>query len=182
MRSLVNWALLGLVIERPSYAYELARRFERTYGDAVMLSSISHVYTALGTLRERGFIEELAGTRAARQPKPHYRATSQGVRAYSEWLVGQIDEERQRQRLFALALAALTRHPENALEVLDRYEQACLGEARGHELADEARAEAELGARLASEDGHLAAEAKLAWIDYARRELQELAKRAVGGS
>jgi DNA-binding PadR family transcriptional regulator len=29
MRSLVNWALLGLVIERPSYAYELARRFER---------------------------------------------------------------------------------------------------------------------------------------------------------
>ena len=31
MQSPVNWALLGLVIERPSYAYELAQRFERTY-------------------------------------------------------------------------------------------------------------------------------------------------------
>ena len=32
MHSPVNWALLGLIIERPSYAYALAQRFERTYG------------------------------------------------------------------------------------------------------------------------------------------------------
>jgi len=31
MHSQVNWSLLGLVIKRPSYAYELAKRFERTY-------------------------------------------------------------------------------------------------------------------------------------------------------
>ena len=56
MRSLVNWALLGLVIDRPSYAYELARRFEREYKDALSLSSVSHVYTALGTLKDRALI------------------------------------------------------------------------------------------------------------------------------
>ena len=36
MRSPVNWALLGLIIERPSYAYNLAQRFERRYGDTLI--------------------------------------------------------------------------------------------------------------------------------------------------
>jgi DNA-binding PadR family transcriptional regulator len=57
MRSEVNWALLGLVIERSSYAYELARRFERTYDGVLALSAVSHVYTALETLRSRGLVE-----------------------------------------------------------------------------------------------------------------------------
>ncbi len=130
MRSLVNWALLGLVIDRPSYAYELAQRFERTYEDALALSSISHVYTALGTLRERELIEEIPGTREGRQPKPHYKATKRGVGEYESWLAGQIDEDRQRQRIFVVQLAALARHPEAAMAILNRYEQACLAEAR----------------------------------------------------
>src|ERR1700733_5762571 len=62
MHSPVNWALLGLVIERPSYAYELAHRFERTYEGALSLSSVSHVYTALATLRDRGLVQEVPGT------------------------------------------------------------------------------------------------------------------------
>lgn len=200
MRSLVNWALLGIVIERPSYAYELARRFERTYGDALTLSSVSHIYTALGALKERTLIEEIAGTREGRQPKPHYRATPAGLAAYGEWLVGQIGEEHQRQRLFALALSTLARHPQVALEVLDHYERACLGQARDQPLGADAHANgedergsdhkgigagagdgvgtghgSELGVRLAGEETHLAAEAKLAWIDFARRELERVA-------
>src|ERR1022692_333686 len=87
MQSPVNWALLGLVIERPSYAYELAQRFERTYQAALTLSSISHVYTALAALRSRSLIEELPGTRAGRQPKPHYRATAKGLQDYGQWLI-----------------------------------------------------------------------------------------------
>lgn len=35
MRSPLNWALLGLVIQRPSYGYELVQRFERIYEDAL---------------------------------------------------------------------------------------------------------------------------------------------------
>ena len=37
-------------------------RFERTYDGALALSSVSHIYTALATLRERGLVEELPGT------------------------------------------------------------------------------------------------------------------------
>jgi DNA-binding PadR family transcriptional regulator len=179
MQSLVNWALLGLVIERSSYAYELAQRFERTYEGVLSLSSISHVYTALGTLRERSLVEEVPGTRSGRQPKPHYRASEQGVAEYRSWLVGQIDDERRRQRLSIVQLAALGRHPEQALEVIALYEQACLEEARETPLAERNDASgdgaAALIARLAGEGDRLAVGAKLAWVQYARGEFKALA-------
>jgi DNA-binding PadR family transcriptional regulator len=180
MQSSVNWALLGLVIERPSYAYELAQRFERTYGDALTLSSVSHAYTALGTLQTRGLIEELPGTRTGRQPKPHYRATAKGLEEYHEWLIGQVAEEGRRQRVFLLQLTALTREPGKALKLIEDYEQACLAETRTTPIALAARegdspADArELQARLIAEEKRLAVGAKIAWAHYARRELKAL--------
>jgi DNA-binding PadR family transcriptional regulator len=180
MRSLVNWALLGLVIDRPSYAYELAQRFERTYEDAITLSSVSHVYMALSALRSRDLVEEIAGTRSGRQPKPHYRATEKGVREYRDWLVEQISEDRQRQRLFVLQLAALSRNPAMALEIIDRFERRYLQEAAGTPLpAGDATAPdgaAQLTTRLVSEQNRLAIGARLSWIEYARQQFKALAR------
>jgi DNA-binding PadR family transcriptional regulator len=179
MHSQVNWALLGLVIERPSYAYELARRFERTYEGVLTLSSVSHAYTALAALRQRALVEELPGTRVGRQPKPHYRATPKGLEGYRRWLVDQVDEDLRRQRLFVLALAAFAHVPHAALEILARYEQSCLEEAQRTPIPLRAGAcaggAAELPARLAAEERRLAVGAKLAWVQYARRELNALA-------
>jgi DNA-binding PadR family transcriptional regulator len=179
MQSPVNWALLGLVIERPSYAYELARRFERTYGEVLSLSSVSHVYTALNALRSRGLIEELPGTRVGAQPKPRYRPTAAGLEQYGHWLVSQVDEDRRRQQLFVLQLATFTRHPEVALEILDRYEQACLAAARATTVSPHPEACADgapqLASRLANEERRLSLGAKLQWVQYARRELNALA-------
>jgi DNA-binding PadR family transcriptional regulator len=123
MKSLVNWALLGLIIQRESYAYELARRFERTYGDALALSSTSHIYTALGVLETRALVEPVPGTRAGRQPRPNYRATARGVASYADWLVGFVREDRRRQALFALGLSALAGDPALLATVLERCEQ-----------------------------------------------------------
>jgi len=186
MHSPVNWALLGLVIERPSYAYEFAQRFERNYRGVLALSSVSHVYTALATLKSRSLIEEIPRTRTGRQPKPHYRATATGIDGYREWLVGQFDEDRRRQHLFIVQLAAFMRHPEVALEIVERYEQACLGEASKMPIAGVGRSalddRSELLARLIAEEGRLAVGAKLAWIEYTRRELKALiGARAASG-
>jgi DNA-binding PadR family transcriptional regulator len=54
------------------------KRFEEAYGDVLVLSSESHVYTALNELSRRGLIEELTDAPAARtgtnrQPKVRYR-------------------------------------------------------------------------------------------------------------
>jgi len=185
MRSPVSWALLGLVIQRPSYGYELVQRFERTYGDALELSSPSQIYTALDALVQRGMIEELPSEEMAaigRQPKPHYRATAAGVSDYEQWLIAHADEDRRRGRLFAQQLAVLA--PERALAVIERYERACLQEAGRTAPAARPGAGREgaggLAARLLAEEHRVATGAKLAWIEYARRELAALVRARAG--
>jgi DNA-binding PadR family transcriptional regulator len=182
MRSPVNWAVLGLTIERSSYGYEILQRFERNYGELLKLSSPSQIYTALDSLRERGLIEitsEPSPEVASRQPKVHYRATEEGVRRYQRHLVEQAEEDRRRASLFARELAALT--PEAALTVLDDYEQMCLAQATrarpGKRAPSAPEAAITLGDRLAAEEERLATEAKLPWIEYARRELSAAAER-----
>jgi DNA-binding PadR family transcriptional regulator len=188
MTSAVNWALLGLIIERPGYAYELAQRFERVYGDTLVLSSTSHAYTALGALKDRSLIEEIAGTHGGRQPKPHYRATPLGVDSYRDWLVAQVREDRRRQRLFAIQLAGLARDPEAALEVISCCEHAYLEEAGGIPIpmrngnrsgnqnpnGAHDHGGSELAGRLMSEENRLAVAAKLEWLQHAREELEAL--------
>jgi DNA-binding PadR family transcriptional regulator len=185
MRSPVNWAVLGLTIERPSYGYEILQRFERNYGGLLKLSSPSQIYAALDSLRDRALIEATSepfpGV-ASRQPKLHYRATEEGTHRYEEHLVEQAEEDRRRSSLFARELAALA--PAAALAVLDKYEHVCLAQAtraqpRPAEPAAPPAPEVSttLADRLAAEEERLAMEAKLPWIDYARRELRAAADR-----
>lgn len=181
MRSPVSWALLGLVIQRPSYGYELVQRFERTYGDALELSSPSQVYTALDSLSRRALIETMPaqelGREQGRQPKPHYRATADGVCGYEQWLIHQMGQQRRRSRMFAQQLAMLA--PSAALRVLDHCEQEVLAKARGlparrpaGELGQaQGPGQGELAERLVAEEDRLTIDAKLAWIQYARLQL-----------
>lgn len=178
MHSPVNWGLLGLIIERPSYAYELARRFERTYDGALSLSSVSHVYTALGTLRERGLVQEVAATAGTlARSKRRYEATPAGLAGHAEWLIAQADEERRRQRLLVTQLGALARTPERALGVLDEYERACLAElASAPPASDTTPGTTGLVSRLIGEEARQSAAAKLRWVQYARVQLTQSAQ------
>jgi DNA-binding PadR family transcriptional regulator len=196
LRSPVSWALLGLVIQRPSYGYELVQRFERTYGHVLELSSPSQIYTALDALERRELIEKLPPGEApeiSRQPKPHYRPTPLGVESHADWLIEQAHDERRRLHLFALQLAVLG--PQGALAILERYEQACLQDASETALEPGGKPHGpqtgvlssgaipragnegqvgELAARLSREEQRLSVQARLAWIGYARRELSGL--------
>lgn len=179
MQSAVHWALLGLVIERPSYGYELAQRFEQAYAGMLELSGFSYIYTALDTLRCRGLIEETPGTGSERQPKPGYRATTEGVHNYQQRLIVQMREDFRRSRLFARQLAVLAGEPELALDVIESYGRACLEEAGSAPLpaAEDTctREDSGLAERLVSQERRLAMEARLPWVDYARREFKALA-------
>jgi hypothetical protein len=122
-------------------------------------------------------IEEISGTRSGRQPKPRYRATADGVDSYKERLTEQIQEDFRRSRLFARQLAVFAHEPEVALEVIERYGMACLEEASHAAIpapAANGDAGSGLAARLISEESRLAMEAKLPWVDYARREFKAL--------
>lgn len=184
MRSPINWALLGLVIQRPSYGYELVQRFERTYADTLELSSRSQIYTALDTLSRRGLIEHAQAEQAedaVRQPKLTYRATEAGIASYEGWLIEQMGEDRRRSRLLAQQFAALA--PDQALRVLERCAEACLDAAgwlptdEEEQLQQRGDPPGALAERLAGEEERLRAGAMLNWIEYARSELSAAALR-----
>ena len=180
MRSPINWALLGLLIQRPSYGYELMQRFERTYGDTLELSSRSQIYTALDSLARRGLIEHAQDAHvedSVRQPKLHYRATEAGICAYEQWLIEQVSQDERRSCLIAQHFAALS--PEHALRVLERCAEVCL-EAAGRLPTDdeeELSGRPALAERLAGEECRLRTGAVLSWIEYARSELRAAADR-----
>jgi DNA-binding PadR family transcriptional regulator len=173
MHSPVNWALLGLIIARPSYAYELALRFERTYEGALSLSSVSHVYTALATLRDRGLVQEVAGSEGALRSKRRYEPTAAGLAEHAEWLVSQLEEERRRQRLLVIQLGALAGTPDRATAVLDEYEQACVAAlSTAPPATDATPGMTGLVSRLTGEEIRQSVAAKLRWVQYARAQLR----------
>ena len=183
MRSPVNWALLGLVIEKPSYGYELAQRFEQVYGDVLPVSNMSHIYMALRALKRRALIEEVPEVAAnesetGQRPRPDFRATSEGKRAYREYLVAQRGEDGQSTQLFARQLAMLSGEPDAALEVLRHYERASL-ETVQRQLPPGADPSVEgisaLIERLGCEESRLTAQARLTWVKYARGQFAVLA-------
>lgn len=175
MRSPVNWSLLGLVIQRPSYGYELVQRFERAYGEDLELSSPSQIYTALDILQRRGLIELLPVADAvglSRQPKPHYRVTDDGMGAYVDWLASHVQGEQRRSRLFVHQIAVLPAR--EALVVIERCEHACLKAATAARVSAEQEEcdPALLAMRLIDEEQRLVIDARLAWLEYARRQLR----------
>lgn len=180
MHSPVHWALLGLLIEAPSHGYELAQRFEQAYEGMLQLSGTSYVYRALDALERQSMIAEVPGVLSGRQPRPRYRATELGLRAYQDRLVAQWREESRRSRLLARQLAGLARRPDMALEVIEHCEHVCLEESVSTPVVARSGGDdvSGLAARLISEESRLATQAKLPWISYARQQFRALS----GGS
>ncbi len=180
LRSTLAWPLLGLLVSRPSYGYELAQRFRRTFGDEVVLSGNVMIYRTLEMLSSRALIEALppdpGEADAGRQPKVCYRATAEGVRAYQQWLIGEAAEQHRRSLMFARQLVMLK--PAEALDVIDLYERECLEEAERATATDAEQVvpgeRNDLTRRLEAEDERVTLGVKLSWIEYARRELMKV--------
>lgn len=199
MRSAVNWAVLGLVIERPSYGYELFQRLERRYG-GVLDPPISQIYAALNALERQELIEPLpaeerapepedgARPSARRQPKVHYRATASGARAFRQWVARQMREDPQHvellRRIAGAAAAGLDR-AETMRGLVDAYERACVEEASLLPLpparsGEPAVAAGELVERLVLAARRGLLDAHFAWIAYARKEIEAFERTRTG--
>jgi DNA-binding PadR family transcriptional regulator len=174
MTSVVYWVLLGLVIERPSYGLELYHRFQRMYGDLLSVRSESHIYGALNSLEKRKLIETIPGTGVARQPKPHYKATGDGVQSYEDWLVDQVADERRHQELWVRQLGIFAHDPAAALDLVGRFEEQHLkGAAQTARLPGVPRdSRAELIENLVAERQRLADGGMLSWLHYAEDRIE----------
>jgi DNA-binding PadR family transcriptional regulator len=170
MTSAINWAVLGLVIERPSYGHELFHRFERMYGDVMPLSGEPHIYAALNALEGRKLVMRMGGSTLARQPKPCYRATEQGVSGYEDWLVGEAGYVRRREELWVRQIGVFAHDPSAALRVLSRSEAEHLKRAgqAGRSRRTRMVSRADLVEDLVAERQRLADGEVLSWLQYAQ--------------
>lgn len=82
-------AVLGLVIERPGYGYDLARRLRERFGSSGFAPT--GVYSALDQLSAEGLVRSagsLAGTRAERAaPRTVYEVTEEGREQFDRWML-----------------------------------------------------------------------------------------------
>lgn len=187
MRSPINWAVLGLLIERPGHGYDLFQRFDDAYAGAIELSTHSQINGSLKALEQRRLIERLPPDDpravASAPRRLLYRASAQGLVEYERWLLSYSPRSADAPGVFARQLAVLP--TATALAVIEHYEQACLSEtcATRFPRADQSGPgdALELQGRLISEEKHLALAAKIEWARYARSQIKAFSSAGVVG-
>jgi len=187
LRSPVVWLVLALVIEQPSHGYEINQRYERRFGGFLPVSS-SSVYAALGRLQDAGMVEPIVLEESGRARRQHvlrrsYRATAAGARAYRRWVAERMRDDPQRPQLLGRIASTGLMGIDALLELVDRYEQECLQEAKTMPTPDHGERRgadggmAELAERLVAEQQRLEMRARLEWVAHARKEIRAYARR-----
>ena len=170
MTSVISWTVLGLVIKEPGYGREIYLRYQDVYAELQPVSGEGHVYTALDSLVQRGFVEEIPGISGGRQPRLRYRATEAGLRAYVDWLVKEMDEECRRQELWVRQFGILASNRPVATGILRLVRQRYgvhIGDYGTQEAFDPDSPPSV--DEMVAERQRLAAGGILAWLRYAKR-------------
>ncbi|MBS1869853.1 MAG: PadR family transcriptional regulator [Actinobacteria bacterium] len=168
-------AVLGLLLERPGWGYELVTRFDRTFGEPYdwRITSAA-IYQALRYLERTGLIvphvdegegaPEEPGQRGMRQP---YRVSGLGARMMREWLAAPMSSSPSQEEVL-IRLQFRGADDETLRAMLKRHAEACLAELE-RIAGVPARTRME---RLVKEERRLVVQARLSWVDFARAELR----------
>jgi DNA-binding PadR family transcriptional regulator len=179
MKAGTKYAVLGLLLERPSYGYEVLVRFRRAFDAGQWAISAQGLYASLDRLERDGLIEPIESQSAEvrrRQPKTPYRVTAHGARELRQFLESPMSSDPSRAEFLVRLQCAASKDAEALLRMLDGYEHACLDELGRLAGAGPGRSGAAqpgvLIERLALEDRRLSLQARLTWIDFARQQLR----------
>jgi DNA-binding PadR family transcriptional regulator len=125
-------AVLGLVIERPGYGYELAQRLERRCGP--WRWEPSGVYSALNQLERDGHVlsdrERGSGARGRAAPRLVYEATPEGEGFFRNWIFGASPPSPARQELDLKILLSGAEFLPHLVDLTWAQEQQCVDELR----------------------------------------------------
>ena len=115
-------ALLGLLLDRPGYPYELGERLQRRLGPAWRVNS-GQLYQDIEWLRNKGHIERV-DNRRTREGRHVYAITSEGTQAFEEWLDEAIERPRPARRpLLAKVTLSGPARIRRTLEQIDAFER-----------------------------------------------------------
>jgi DNA-binding PadR family transcriptional regulator len=187
-------AVLGLLVERPGYAYDLARRFEDTVGPAFNVH-YGAIYQALDALERDALIsgslrddedDPLDERRRHPGPRVVYETTDEGLVAYESWIRSPARVEPLRGDLALKVALSKPEHARTLLALIDDYELACLERLRAHSaVADRANGDGSETWRLSSsaiarERATRLLNAEIEWVRDLRRSVAALGAEAGG--
>jgi DNA-binding PadR family transcriptional regulator len=173
-------AVLGLVIERPGYGYDLARRLQERFGSSGFAPT--GVYSALDQLssdalvRSVGSRTDTGNERAA--PRTIYEATPKGVDHFEEWMLGCSSLAPVRDELYMKIALSKPHNLSRLIELARSQEEDCL--ARLHSLRQPAgphgglRAWSEVAVLLVRDAEIKQLQARVEWLQKARTIMEKL--------
>jgi DNA-binding PadR family transcriptional regulator len=126
----VRAVLLGLVLERPGYGYELANRLVDRLGETWQFAT-TDIYRLLDALEKEGLLRACE-ERRPRRKQTHlvYHPTALTARALSDWIETLSPREPIREGIRAKVVAAREQDARSLLLALKEYERECLTLAR----------------------------------------------------
>jgi DNA-binding PadR family transcriptional regulator len=118
-------ALLGLLLQRDAYPYELADRLQARLGPAWAINS-GQLYQTIGKLEQDGLIELVGDGPGSRTERRVFSITERGTAEFERWFAGSTSGARLTRRplLVKLTLAGPERLDE-ALKQIAAYERDC---------------------------------------------------------
>jgi DNA-binding PadR family transcriptional regulator len=122
-------AVLGLVIERPGYGYQLAQRLDERFGSSGFAPS--GVYSALDQLSRDDLVRSAgemgAGPARRAAPRTIYEATVEGVDHFEAWMLDPSPAPPLRDELHMKIALCRPRNLPRLIEMVAGQEQVCLG-------------------------------------------------------
>lgn len=136
----MKYAVLGLLVQRRGYGYDLVQRFEEQVGRAWQLNA-GAIYVALDKLEQEGLVRPMTGeaeapitrrrtTRGA--PRVIYEATPQGVERFDEWMTAGASMSPMREELHLKLALSQPRNLKRLIDITYEQEQACLERLEQH--------------------------------------------------
>jgi DNA-binding PadR family transcriptional regulator len=169
LRSLIDNVILALVIEKPSYGYELHERFERRFGE-FLSTSLANIYDVLSRLEGDEYVEVAGRSGARGRPRINFQATAKGVETNLSWLVERLRDDPQRLALMSRLASTSLRRADAMLKVIDGFLEECSLEARQIATPE---CDGDLLGELLVEQRRRVVAAQLEWGAYARSKVLE---------
>jgi DNA-binding PadR family transcriptional regulator len=179
-------ALLGLLLHRPAYRYQLGDRLRKLLGPAWKINP-GQLYRTVKQLEQDGLIERIDDAEDDQDERHIFAITDDGAEHFERWFEDGTTEARllRRPLLVKIALAGPGRL-ESALKQIDSYEQACT--ARVDELMREQEQIPVAGRQVLADDELLRfalsgdisfAEGELRWSRYMHERVSWLKNQDV---
>lgn len=123
----MKFAVLGMLIERRGYGYDLANRLQRRLGPGFR-AAFGAVYVSLDQLAKEQLVTEAKRVQVGRQVKVYYEATPAGVDRFTTWMREAPSREPLRGELYLKLAVAQGSHLSLLRDELERLERECVRE------------------------------------------------------